>query len=396
MSVKIIKTPCGDIVHGLEEVLVKETKITDIDGERGIFWVRGYRIDELAKYSNYEEVAFLTLYGRLPKKDEFEEFKKTLASERPIPKEVADIIRVLAKVDHPMGVLITATSALRGFDPDAKKFDEEARMGRINRELGFKMAIRLIAKLPTIVAYTYRASRDLPFVEPRADLGHAANFLYMMFGREPKDIEVKAIDLYLVLHVDHEVPCSTFTGMVAASSLTDMYSAVAAAIAGLKGPLHGGANEAALKSYLEIGSPEKAREYVDKLLASGGKVMGVGHRVYKAYDPRARIYKELVRQVGEYKGDLTLYKIAEAVEQYVLSREDFQKKRLYPNIDFWTGVALYQIGIPPEYYTPLFAMSRVAGWTAHILEYWENNRIFRPRACYTGPHDVPYVPIDKR
>ncbi len=245
-----------------------------------------------------------------------------------------------------------------------------------------------------MIAAHYRASRGLDIVKPRKDLSHAANFLYMMFGKEPDETSTKAIDLYLVLHIDHEVPASTFATLVAISTWTDLYSAIAAGIATLKGPLHGGANEAAMKQYLEIGKPENARSYTEKLLGEGKRLMGVGHRVYKAYDPRARIYKELVRQLSEAKGNMTWYRIAEEVEKVVL--EKLASKKLYPNIDFWSGIAMYLLGIPYEYYTPIFAMSRVVGWSAHAIEYLDQHRLFRPRACYTGPHDVPYVPIDKR
>jgi citrate synthase (EC 2.3.3.1) len=216
----------------------------------------------------------------------------------------------------------------------------------------------------------------------------------MMFGTEPDATSTKAIDLYLVLHIDHEVPASTFGTLVAISTWTDLYSAIVAGIATLKGPLHGGANEAAMKQYLEIGSPDKARPYVEKMLGEGKRLMGVGHRVYKAYDPRAKIYKELVKELSQSKGNMTYYNIASEVEAVVL--EKLASKYLYPNIDFWSGIAMYLLGIPYEYYTPIFAMSRVVGWSAHAMEYLNQHRLFRPRACYVGPHDVPYVPIEKR
>lgn len=331
-------------------------------------------------------MAYLILYGKLPNRKELEDFKELLASYRDLPSEVYSIVTTLGKVKaHPMLALEAGVAALGAFDENPNDYSKEANL---------KRAVKLTSALPIMIAAHYRASRGLDLVKPRKDLSHAANFLYMMFGKEPDETSTKAIDLYLVLHIDHEVPASTFATLVAISTWTDLYSAIAAGIATLKGPLHGGANEAAMKQYLEIGSPENARPYVEKLLAEGKRVMGVGHRVYKAYDPRARIYKELVRQLSEVKGNMTWYRIAEEVEKVVL--EKLAPKKLYPNIDFWSGIAMYLLGIPYEYYTPIFAMSRVVGWAAHAIEYLDQHRLFRPRACYTGPHDVPYVPIDKR
>jgi len=385
-SGKVIESPCGPIIHGLEDVLIKVTSISDIDGRKGILWYRGYRIDDLAKYSSFEETAYLILYGKLPTRSELSEFSERLATNRDLPEEVYSIIKMLAERRvHPMLVLESAISALAGFDPKA---------GDLSKDALYEQAIRLAAVFPTIIAAHYRFSRGLGLVKPRRDLSQAANFLYMMFGTEPDDISTRAIDLYLILHIDHEVPASTFATHVAISTWTDLYSAIVAGIAALKGPLHGGANEAAMKQYLEIGNPDNARPYVEKLLAEGKRVMGVGHRVYKTYDPRARIYKELVRELSERKGNMTYYRIAEEVEKVVLER--LGPKGLYPNIDFWSGIAMYLLGIPYEYYTPIFAMSRVVGWVAHAIEYLGEHRLFRPRACYVGPHDVQYVPIDQR
>ncbi|MGB9706154.1 MAG: citrate/2-methylcitrate synthase, partial [Pyrobaculum sp.] len=266
------------------------------------------------------------------------------------------------------------------------------------KELAYKIAEKLVAKMPTIVAYHYRFSRNLDIIRPREDLSHAANFLYMMFGKDSDPLAVRGIDLYLILHADHEVPASTFAAHVVASTLSDLYSAVAAAVAALKGPLHGGANEMAVRSYLEIGDPSKAKEIVEAATKPGGpKLMGVGHRVYKAYDPRAKILKEFSKDyVAKFGDPKNLYAIASAIEREVLNHPYFQQRRLYPNVDYWSGIAFYYMGVPYEYFTPIFAVSRVVGWVAHILEYWENNRIFRPRACYVGPHDLQYVPIEQR
>jgi citrate synthase len=399
-SGKILQSPCGPIIHGLEDVLVKNTSISDIDGEKGILWYRGYRIEDLARNSTYEEVSYLILYGKLPNRKELDEFTERLKTHRDLHPSTVEVIKSLAKA-HPMFAIEAAVAAEGAFDEDNLKLAEALRVGRYKaeeKELAYRVAEKLVAKMPSIVAYHYRFSRGLDVVKPRRDLSHAANFLYMMFGKEPDPLVAKGIDLYLILHADHEVPASTFTAHVVASTLSDMYSAVAAAVGALKGPLHGGANEMAVRNYLEIGDPSKAKELVEAATKPGGpKLMGVGHRVYKAYDPRAKIFKEFSQDyVNKFGDPKNLYAIASAIEQEILNHPYFQQRKLYPNVDFWSGIAFYYMGIPYEYFTPIFAVSRVVGWVAHILEYWEINRIFRPRACYIGPHDLQYVPIERR
>jgi citrate synthase len=399
-SGKILQSPCGPIIHGLEDVLVKNTSISDIDGEKGILWYRGYRIEDLARNSTYEEVSYLILYGKLPNRKELDEFTERLKTHRDLHPSTVEVIKSLAKA-HPMFAIEAAVAAEGAFDEDNLKLAEALRVGRYKaeeKELAYRVAEKLVAKMPSIVAYHYRFSRGLDVVKPRRDLSHAANFLYMMFGKEPDPLAAKGIDLYLILHADHEVPASTFTAHVVASTLSDMYSAVAAAVGALKGPLHGGANEMAVRNYLEIGDPSKAKELVEAATKPGGpKLMGVGHRVYKAYDPRAKIFKEFSQDyVNKFGDPKNLYAIASAIEQEILNHPYFQQRKLYPNVDFWSGIAFYYMGIPYEYFTPIFAVSRVVGWVAHILEYWEINRIFRPRACYIGPHDLQYVPIERR
>jgi citrate synthase len=399
-SGKILQSPCGPIIHGLEDILIKNTSISDIDGEKGILWYRGYRIEDLARNSTYEEVSYLILYGKLPNRKELDEFTERLKTHRDLHPSTVEVIKSLAKA-HPMFAIEAAVAAEGAFDEDNLKLAEALRVGRYKaeeKELAYRVAEKLVAKMPSIVAYHYRFSRGLDVVKPRRDLSHAANFLYMMFGKEPDPLVAKGIDLYLILHADHEVPASTFTAHVVASTLSDMYSAVAAAVGALKGPLHGGANEMAVRNYLEIGDPSKAKELVEAATKPGGpKLMGVGHRVYKAYDPRAKIFKEFSQDyVNKFGDPKNLYAIASAIEQEILNHPYFQQRKLYPNVDFWSGIAFYYMGIPYEYFTPIFAVSRVVGWVAHILEYWEINRIFRPRACYIGPHDLQYVPIERR
>lgn len=374
-SGKILQSPCGPIIHGLEDVLVKTTSITDIDGDRGILWIRGYRVEELAAHGSYEEVAYLILRGRLPNRRELQEFSERLKASRELSPAAVEVLRSLAKA-HPMFALEAAVAAEGAFDEDNLKLAEALRAGRYKEEekaLAVKVAEKLVAKIPTMIAYHYRFSRGLELVRPRHDLSHAANFLYMMFGREPDPLAVRGIDLYLILHSDHEVPASTFTALVVASTLSDMYSAVAAAVGALKGPLHGGANEAAVKSYLQIGDPSKAKEVVEAATKPGGpKLMGVGHRVYKAYDPRAKIFREFSQEYVKKFGDpQKLYAIAEAIEREVLSSPYFQQRRLYPNVDFWSGIAFYYMGVPYEYFTPIFAASR--SWVG-LPTYWSTGR----------------------
>jgi citrate synthase len=397
---KVIQSPCGPIVHGLEDILVKITSISDIDGHAGKLWYRGYRIEDLANNSTYEEVVYLLLYGKLPNAQELDGLKRRLTASRDLNPATVETVRSLAKA-HPMFVLEAAVAAEGAFDEDNLKLAEALRAGRYKQEekdLALRIAERLVAKLPTIVAYHYRFSRGLEPIRPRADLSHSANFLYMFFGKEPDPLAVRAIDLYLILHADHEIPASTFTALVIGATLSDLYSVIAGAIGALKGPLHGGANEAAVKSYLEIGDPAKTKDLVEAATKPGGpRLMGVGHRVYKAYDPRAKIFKKLVEDYTAKFGDpQKLYAIASGIEQAVLAHQYFQQRKLYPNVDFWSGIVFYYMGIPYDYFTPLFAMSRVVGWTAHVLEYWENNRLFRPRACYVGPHDQQYIPLNSR
>ena len=387
-------------MHGLEDILVKITSISDIDGHAGKLWYRGYRIEDLANNSTYEEVVYLLLYGKLPNVQELDGLKRRLAASRDLNPATVETVRSLAKA-HPMFVLEAAVAAEGAFDEDNLKLAEALRAGRYKQEekdLALRIAERLVAKLPTIVAYHYRFSRGLEPIRPRADLSHSANFLYMFFGKEPDPLAVRAIDLYLILHADHEIPASTFTALVIGATLSDLYSVIAGAIGALKGPLHGGANEAAVKSYLEIGDPAKTKDLVEAATKPGGpRLMGVGHRVYKAYDPRAKIFKKLVEDYTAKFGDpQKLYAIASGIEQAVLAHQYFQQRKLYPNVDFWSGIVFYYMGIPYDYFTPLFAMSRVVGWTAHVLEYWENNRLFRPRACYVGPHDQQYIPLNSR
>jgi len=365
---------------GLRNVVVGESRISSIDGIRGILAYRGIDIHELAEHSTFEETAFLLHEGTLPSRSALEAFRVQLARERSIPREVVEIVRLAA--GHPMTVLRTAVSALGALDPDAADDGEAASR---------RKARRLIAQMGTLVALVDRVRNGRDPIAPDAALPHAANFLYMLTGTRPGDTAARAMDVALVLHADHEFNASTFAARVAASTLADMHGAVTAALATLKGPLHGGANEAVMRALEEIGSVERAESYVRESLAAKRKLMGFGHAVYKAEDPRATHLRRLSRLLAEESGDTRWYTISERLEQVV-----HEVKGLYPNVDFFSASAYRVLGIPTDLFTPVFAVSRIAGWTAHVLEQLANNRLIRPESEYTGPRDVRYVPLDQR
>jgi len=365
---------------GLRNVVVGESRISSIDGVRGILAYRGIDIHELAEHSTFEETAFLLHEGTLPSRSALEAFRVELARERSIPREVVEIARLAA--GHPMAVLRTAVSALGALDPDAA--DDGETTSR-------RKARRLMAQMGTLVALIDRVRNGREPVAPDPALPHAANFLYMLTGSRPGDTAARVMDVALVLHADHEFNASTFAARVAASTLADMHGAVTAALATLKGPLHGGANEAVMRALEEIGSVERAESYVRESLAAKRKLMGFGHAVYKTEDPRATHLRRLSRRLAEEGGDTRWYAISERLEQAVR-----EAKGLYPNVDFFSASVYRVLGIPTDLFTPVFAVSRIAGWTAHVLEQLSNNRLIRPESEYTGPRDVRYVPIDQR
>jgi len=370
---------------GLEGVPAAETVLSYINGAEGKLYYLGIPIEEWAKYSTYEEVAFALLKRKLPTKDELEIFDAALRNSREIPEDVIDFIYETYDSTpdaHPMSVLRTIVSLLESYDEEAKKDDLQAK---------FRISIRLIARFPTIVAYIDRARKGLDPIPPDYSLGHAANFLYMLSGKRPSDYEAKVMDVALILHADHGMNASTFAALVIASTLADMYSAIVGGIGALKGPLHGGANEMVLKMFEEIGSEENVETYVDNVLSHHGKIFGFGHRVYKAYDPRAKILKSIAEELSK---NSKYYKIAVKLEDYVIKK--LSHKGIFPNVDFYSGIVYNALGISTDLFTPIFAISRVAGWCAHILEYLEDNRLFRPKSIYKGELDKPYIPIDQR
>jgi len=372
---------------GLEGVVVAQTQKSTVDGTIGKLQYHGYNIVDLAAHATYEEVVYLLWYDKLPTLSELETFKKELAAERSLPLELVEMMRAFPKAAHPMAVLRTAVSALGVLDPHSEDTSPAANL---------RVARRLTAILPTIVAAWERIRNDKEPIAPRSDLGHAANFLYMMRGAEPTPTEVDAVDTYLVLLADHGMNASTFSARVTTSTLADVYSAVTTAIGTLKGPAHGGANQKAMEQFLAIGSPENVEAWFEHAMANDIRIMGIGHRVYKVEDPRARILRERAKALAESSGDSTWFEIAWRLEQKARNHPYFIERNLYANVDYYSAVVLYQVGIPVDQFTALFAISRVAGWTAHIMEQWADNRLIRPRGEYIGPRDLEWVPIEER
>ncbi|WP_423743519.1 citrate synthase (plasmid) [Haladaptatus sp. SPP-AMP-3] len=376
-----------EVKKGLEGVVVAESALSHIDGDEGKLIYRGYTIEDLARGASYEEVLYLLWHGELPNRDELEAFSDSMTEEREVDDGVMDTVRELAESDsEPMAALRTAVSMLATYDPDDSDTDPS------DREANLRKGRRITAKIPTILAaFTRIRNGDEP-VEPRADLGHAANFLYMLNDEEPDDVLADVFDQALVLHADHGLNASTFSAMVTSSTLADLHSAVTSAIGTLSGSLHGGANANVMRMLKEVDdSDQDSVEWVQNALDEGRRVAGFGHRVYNVKDPRAKILSEQSEELGEAAGDTKWYEMSVAIEEYMK-----EEKGLAPNVDFYSASTYYQMGIPIDIYTPIFALSRVGGWIAHVLEQYDDNRLIRPRAKYVGDEDVEFVPIDER
>ena len=369
------------VAKGLEGVVVAQSQLSYVDGQRGRLIYRGFDIRDLAEQGSFEEVAFLLWNGRLPTRGELEGLQRELARHRSLPPELVTMLRALPPRSG-MLALQAAVAALGLWDPELEEMSAEANL---------RKAVRLTARVGSVVAAYHRLRRGLRPVEPHPELGHAANFLYMMSGELPDEVSRKALDVVLILHADHEFNASTFTGRVAASTLADIYAASSAAVGALKGPLHGGANEQVMRMLQEIGEPARAAAWVRQRLAARDRIPGFGHRVYKTWDPRALILKDYARRLGERRGDTRWYEITVEVERVV--REE---KGLYPNVDLYSASVYHALGIPLDLYTPVFAVSRIVGWTAHLLEQYADNRLIRPRAEYAGPWEATYVPLVER
>jgi citrate synthase len=366
---------------GLEGVVATQSSISSIIDDQ-LTYV-GYRIDDLAENSSFEEVVYLLWNLKLPTKAELEAFKQELANNMEVPEQVIDQLRSydLSKV-HPMAALRTSISLLGLYDEEADVMTEEAN---------YRKAVRLQAKISTIIAAFSRIRKGKDPVKPLKDVSYAENFLYMLNGEKPNAIEVEAINKALVLHADHELNASTFTARVCVATLSDMYSGVTAAIGALKGPLHGGANEQVMRMLSEIGTEENALPYIKEKLANKEKIMGMGHRVYRNGDPRAKHLQRMSKELTALTGQEKWYNMSIQIEDYIK-----KEKGLPANVDFYSASVYHSLGIDHDLFTPIFAMSRVSGWIAHILEQYANNRLIRPRAEYVGPTTQKYVPIENR
>jgi citrate synthase len=359
--------------------------VSYLDGQKGLLAYRGVPIDTLARQGTFVETAYLLVFGDLPTRSMLDRFNADLIAHRQIKFRITDLMKCLPEAGHPMDALQAAVAALGMFYPAKNVRDPEVQ---------YSSAVRLLAKLPTIVAAYARMRRGDNPIPPQDDLDHAANFLYMLTGKVPDPLVAHVLDVCLVLHAEHTMNASTFSGLVTASTLADAYTVVSSAIGTLMGPLHGGANEEVLHMLREIGKPQNARAYMERQLASGGKVMGLGHREYKVKDPRAVILQSLAKDLFAKFGKSPLYEVAEAVEREAL--ELLAKKGVYPNVDFYSGIVYQKMGLEPEFFTPVFAMARVAGWLAHWVEQLHDNHIFRPTEIYEGVLNRPYTPIDQR
>ena len=369
--------------RGLREVYIDRSKSSFIDGNIGKLLYRGYNIDELAVHSNFEETANLVMYGELPTQAQLDEFDATLKAARLIPDEIVDVIK-LTRNSHPMDVLRTAISALSAYDPDTEDNSTEATL---------RKGLRLTAQAPTIVATHARVRDGKDPIAPDSNLNQAANFLNMLFGELPEQVDSDLIDKDFVLHAEHGINASSFGARVAASTVADLHCAVTTGVAVLKGPSHGGAAEEVMKMAQEIGTEENAENYVRERLDSGGRIMGFGHRVYRAIDPRSVHLQDDAKALGERKGEPKWFSILQNV---IEAMEPYRRRGIYQNVDFFSGTIYYLLGIPDDLFISIFAMGRIPGWTAQVVEQFENNILLRPRLLYTGEMDVPYVPSGER
>jgi citrate synthase len=367
---------------GLEGVVAAQSSIGDVDGTNGVLIYQGLDIHDLAEHATFEETIYLLWHGRLPVRDELDALRAELSSAMKLPDEVIELMRSFPRDAEPMDALRTAISALAFYDEGARD---------LSREGALRTATRLTAQLPVVVANFGRMRDGRELVEADPSLNVASNFLYMLKGERPTEREAHIFDVCLILHADHELNASTFTARVIAGTLADMYGAVTGAIAALSGPLHGGANTNVMKMLLEIGSPDRAEEWLTDALANKKKIMGFGHRVYKTEDPRSVWLRRFSKEIGEERGETRWFEILERLRELM-----FASKKLYPNVDYYSGSVYYQMGISLDLFTPIFAVSRISGWTGHILEQYANNRLIRPRAEYIGPRGVAYVPIEER
>lgn len=373
-----------EIVPGLAGVPVAHSEISDIDGERGILEYRGYDINDLVEHSTFLETTFLLIYGKLPNMFELSRFDSEIVKRQKLKFRVVDCMKNLPESSHPMCVLQSMTALLSAFY-QGDRVDEVSERDTITR---------LIAKIPVIVANWARMRRGDDPIRASDELTFAENFLYMLTGKLPDSETADIFDKCLILHAEHTMNASTFATMVVASTLADPYKAISSAIGSLSGALHGGANEEVIKMLKEIGDPTRAKAYVEARLESKERLMGFGHRVYKTYDPRALKLEQLLKRLAEIKGRTKLYDIAKEVELHATDR--LAARGIYPNVDFYSGCIYELLGISTDFFTPIFAIARTAGWLAHWREYRGENKLFRPTQIYVGGHNQKYIPINER
>ena len=367
---------------GLEGVVAATTKLSDVRGLDGELIYCGYNINELAGKATYEEVVHLLHRGKLPNSTELAALKAELAAARKLPDGVIELIKQLPNDASPMRAIRTVVSALACYEPPEAQDSLEDQATR---------AIKLIAQVPVITAYFHLARQGKPLPESDPTLGEAANFLYLVDGEKPSEAKEKTIDMCYILHADHGMNASTFSARVTIATLSGMYSAITSAIGTLKGPLHGGANEGVIKMLQEIGSVEKVDEFVADCIKNKKKIMGIGHRVYKVLDPRAPHLQAMAKKLSGELGETKWLDMSERIREIMVS-----EKNLYPNVDFYSATVYYSLGIPTDLFTPIFAIARTSGWTAHVLEQLADNRLIRPKSLYDGPDDFKYTPVDER
>lgn len=374
-----------DFMPGLAGIPAAKSAVSDVDGERGVLEYRGIRVEELCERSSFLETTYLLLFGRLPDEATLNKWQQDIIHHRRVKYSIIDLMKCLPEQGHPMDALQAAVAALGMYYPgrNVQDFDNN-----------YWSAVRLVAKLPTIVAAWARLRRGDDAIPPRDELGFSDNFFYMLTETIPPPVWTDIFDDCLILHAEHTMNASTFTGLVTASTLADPYTVVASSVGALKGPLHGGANEEVVQMLKDIGSADQARHYVEEQVRKKKKLMGFGHRVYKVKDPRATILQNLCDTLFKTCGTSPLYSIALAVEQ--AAGEMLHGKAVYPNVDFYSGIIYDKMGIDTDLFTPIFAMARVSGWLAHWLEQLRENKLFRPDQIYAGEHNRPYVPVDQR
>lgn len=377
------------IHKGLDGVIIDETKLSLVNGTEGRLIYSGYKIEDLAAHALYEEVVFLLWHGRLPDREELESLRAQIAASAVIPKEVITMLKSLPSDSNPMAVLRTAVSMLAHYDIDSEVMTPEANE---------RKAIRLNGQVTSLVAAWPRIRKGLDPISPRLDYSVAQNFVYQLTGEQPPSKEaVDAINTFMVLLTEHGMNVSTFTTRVIASSLSDMHSAITGAIGSLKGPLHGGANTEAMNMFLEIGSPDNVETWFNENIKTGKRrIMGIGHRIYKALDPRAAVLRERAEALANASGNAQWFEVADKLANLARADQYFIERNLYPNVDYFSAIVLYTLDLPVDMFTPLFAMSRMAGWTAHFREQAAANRLVRPDVLYVGPDERPWIPLEDR